>query len=275
MSLRPVATLCLFAGLALVVGCSDASERAAKPAEAPAASGGAKAGEPARAIPSTPTPPPPLGPGELAFDHTNSSVEFVGAKLTGAHLGGFKSFRGTLSLAGGEVAGGKVSVEIDATSVYADSDKLAGHLKAPDFFDVAKFATVSFVSTSVVAAADAGTYTVTGDLNFHGVTKSISFPAVVTAGQGHVIAKAQFGLNRQDFGIRYPGRPDDLIKDEVVIKLAVRASAPPKALVPKAVPPGVAAAAAAGAAIAEKARLAPPPPDPPPAAAEPAGKAAP
>ena len=103
------------------------------------------------------------------------------------------------------------------------------------------------------------------------MTKSISFPAAVTAGSGDVIAKAQFGLNRQDFGVRYPGRPDDLIKDEVIIKLAIRASAPTKALLPKAVPLGVAAAAAAGAEIAEKARLAPPPP----AAVEPAGKAAP
>jgi len=31
-------------------------------------------------------------------------------------------------------------------------------------------------------------------------------------------------LNRKDFAIVYPGMPDDLIKDDVLIKLSVRAS---------------------------------------------------
>ena len=53
----------------------------------------------------------------------------------------------------------------------------------------------------------------------HGVTKSITFPAAIEMAEGEVRASAEFFVKRFDWNIVYPGKPDDLIRDEVVIRL--------------------------------------------------------
>jgi polyisoprenoid-binding protein YceI len=61
-------------------------------------------------------------------------------------------------------------------------------------------------------------------LQLHGVTKSISFPATIKVGGDAVEVDAEFAINHKDFGIVYPGMPDDLIKDDVLLKLRIRAN---------------------------------------------------
>jgi polyisoprenoid-binding protein YceI len=107
-------------------------------------------------------------------------------------------------------------------STWSDNDRLTGHLKSPDFFDVATHPTAVFTLTSV--SGTGAQQTVTGNLDLHGVTKSISFPAQVQVGDDAVTVKAEFAINRKDFNINYPGRPDDLIRDNVVINLDLRAT---------------------------------------------------
>ena len=67
----------------------------------------------------------------------------------------------------------------------------------------------------------------TGNLDLHGVTKSISFPADIQISDNEVAVKAEFAINRKDFNINYPGRPNDLIRDNVVIKLDLKATPGP------------------------------------------------
>jgi len=55
------------------------------------------------------------------------------------------------------------------------------------------------------------------------VTKSISFPATIKVRGDTVDVDAEFAINRKDFGIVYPGMPDDLIRDDVLLKLQLRA----------------------------------------------------
>jgi polyisoprenoid-binding protein YceI len=164
----------------------------------------------------------------FAFDQSSSKVEWTGSKVTGKHDGGFKAFRGEVSLIDSAPEKSRVSVEIDAESLFTDSEKLAGHLKSPDFFDVAKFPKASFSSSTIKAGGEKGaTHTVTGNLTLHGVTKAVSFPATIKTNASGVDVDAEFAINRKDFGLIYPGKPDDLIRDDVVIKLTIRAK--PKA----------------------------------------------
>jgi polyisoprenoid-binding protein YceI len=117
-----------------------------------------------------------------------------------------------------------VSATIDVGSLKADEEKLTGHLKTPDLLDVAKFPQATFTSTAIKAGGDKGaTHTVTGNLQLHGVTKSISFPATIKVGSERVDVDAEFSINRKDFGIVYPGMPDDLIKDDVLVVLQIHA----------------------------------------------------
>lgn len=151
----------------------------------------------------------------------NSKVEFVGSKVTGKHDGGFKSFTGNIDLVNGKPEESQVSIDIEMTSVFTDADGLTKHLQDGDFFDVAKFPKSSFISTKIVpdAAKGAGNYTVTGDLTMRGVTKSITFPAKITVDADKVGVESEFVINRKDFGIVYAGKADDLIRDDVVMKL--------------------------------------------------------
>ena len=112
-------------------------------------------------------------------------------------------------------------------SIWSDSDSLTGHLKGPDFFDVPKFAKTTFVTTEIKPGGDKGaSHTITGNLDLHGVNKSITFPATVTITPEGASLKTEFALNRNDFGIVYPGKADDLIRNEVVLKLDLKATKP-------------------------------------------------
>lgn len=155
------------------------------------------------------------------FDNQDSKLEFVGAKVTRKHPGSFGGFRGTVTIQDGDPSKGKVNVEIDTATLTVDVPKLTNHLKTPDFFDVAKFPSATFTSTSVQSAG--GAYSVTGNLGLHGVSKSITFPAAIKVSGDYVDAQSEFAINRKDFGIVYPGAPDDLIQDDVLIKLSLHA----------------------------------------------------
>lgn len=160
----------------------------------------------------------------LPLTAENSKVEFTGSKVTGKHDGGFKDFTGTIDLVNAKPEESSVSVDIDMNSVFADDEKLTGHLKSADFFDVEKFPKASFKSTKIVpdTAKGAGNYTVTGDFTLHGQTKSITFPAKIAVNDAEVAVEAEFAINRKDFGIVYAGKADDLIRDDVVIRLNLK-----------------------------------------------------
>ncbi|MCW1884850.1 YceI family protein [Luteolibacter flavescens] len=151
-----------------------------------------------------------------------SKVEFTGSKVTGKHDGGFKTFTGHFTVKDGKPVGNDHKVVIDMNSTWSDSDKLTEHLKAPDFFDVEKFPQTTFDVTELTAGEN-GAYTVAGNFTLHGVTKNITFPATVTESGDTVTIKAEFDIKRKDFGIVYPGKAEDLIRDEVVIRLDLTA----------------------------------------------------
>jgi len=171
-----------------------------------------------------PTTAAAAGAEAIALAPDTSSIEWVGAKVTKSHPGGFKAWRGTLQYVDGKPEQSKLDIEIDTSSLYTDEPKLEGHLKSPDFFDVAKFPKATFTSTEIKAGGDKGaTHTVTGNLTLHGVTKSVAFPVTFSQSGQDITATSEFAINRKDFGIVYPGMPDDLIRDQVVIKLKISA----------------------------------------------------
>lgn len=167
----------------------------------------------------------PASAARYAFSNDGSQIAFVGAKITRKHDGSFGAFRGAIDLVDGDPTKSLVKAEIDTASVTVDEPRLTGHLKTSDFFDVGRFPKATFSSTAIVAGGQNGaTHTITGNLDLHGVTKSISFPATIRVAADAVETDAEFAINRKDFEIVYPGKPDDLIKDEVLIKLKIHAT---------------------------------------------------
>lgn len=154
----------------------------------------------------------------------NSKIDFVGSKVTGSENGSFGNFSGQIDYAGAP-ENSRVNITIEMDSVRTDSAGLEKHLKTADFFDVAKFPQATFVSTAIKAGGDNGaTHTVTGNLTMHGATKSISFPATIAVTPDTATVDSSFSINRKDFGINYAGAADNLIRDQVVLTLHIRAN---------------------------------------------------
>ena len=169
------------------------------------------------------TPQAAAGGQKYAITPANSKVEFVGSKVTGSHNGSFEKFNGEIAYVNNDPTKSQVNITIDTTSVKTDDPKLTEHLKTPDFFDVAKFPQATFTSTEIKPGGEKGaTHTITGNLNLHGVTKAITFPATINVTPETATVDANFAINRKDFGINYAGALDNAIRDDVVMKLTIR-----------------------------------------------------
>jgi polyisoprenoid-binding protein YceI len=158
----------------------------------------------------------------LKFNPAASKIEFVGTKKDGSHTGGFKKFTGTIDAPGGDIAKGKVTVEIQTESIVTDTDKLTGHLKSPDFFDVRTFPKATFASTQIRAVAGEGGYThlIAGDLTLHGVTKPVKIPVRAEATATGLNLSGKFTIQRKDFGMTYG---EGMVNNDVAVTLTIQA----------------------------------------------------
>jgi polyisoprenoid-binding protein YceI len=152
-------------------------------------------------------------------DASTSKLSALGAKVTAQHPIIFHTFTGQIGLTDGKVEGIKYTVEMK--DLEADHPKLTAHLLEEDFFDVAKHPTSGFESTKIVEGSktEGATHTVSGNLTIRGNSKAVTFPATIEIKGSDVTAKASFVIDRQDFKITYPGRKDDLIKDNVALTI--------------------------------------------------------
>lgn len=154
----------------------------------------------------------------------NSKIEFVGSKVTGKHNGSFGDFSGQIDYAG-TPENSRVNITIKTDSLTTDTPDLTKHLKTADFFDVAKYPEATFVSTAIKPGGQNGaTHTVTGNLTLHGVTKAVTFPATINVTPDAATVESSFSINRKDFGINYAGAADNLIRDDVVLTLHIKAT---------------------------------------------------
>ena len=167
------------------------------------------------------TSPQTAGAQTYPITPEHCKIEFIGSKVTGSHHGSFQKFSGQIHYTGDPTTS-HVTITMDASSITTDDPKLTEHLKTADFFDVAKFPEVKFESVSIKPGGDKGaSHTVTGNLTMHGVTKSVTFPATIAATADAITVNSDFAVNRKDFGINYAGAADNLIRDEVVLKLTL------------------------------------------------------
>lgn len=155
-----------------------------------------------------------------ATAQTNWNVDASHSKLGFAvtHMmvseteGKFKIYQGKVSStkADADFTDAKIDFSVDVSSINTDDEKRDGHLKSPDFFDAAKYPTITFVSKSMKPAKIKGTYTLIGDLTMHGVTKTVSLTAIGASkivkdpyGMERYAFKVTGAINRIDYGLKY------------------------------------------------------------------------
>ena len=176
------------------------------------------------------------GGGSVDVDTKASKVEWTGKKVAGQHTGTIALNGGNLDVNDDQITGGKFSIDMtsiactDMEGEYAD--KLVGHLSSPDFFDVAKHSTATFVIDRVEnhdkdAAGDNAA--VTGNLTIKGISHAISFPANIQIKGGKVAAVADVRVDRTKYDIKYgsgqffDGLGDNMIDDEFLLHIVLGA----------------------------------------------------
>ncbi len=139
------------------------------------------------------------------------------------YFGLFGDITGTLDIDPANLAAAKVDVTIPIASIATSSAGLTTHLQTPDFFDVAKFATARFVSTSVTA--DGPRAMIKGDLTMLGVTKPVELETRFEgAGANPMNKKATVGfhasttIKRSEWGMT---KYVPMVGDEVKLRISV------------------------------------------------------
>ena len=157
---------------------------------------------------------------------SESTVNWKGYKVTGEHFGTIQLKEGTLSFEGDKLVGG--NIVIDMTSIMVTdmegeyADKLAGHLKADDFFGTDKHPTATLKFTKV--GGHGSHYHVTADLTIKGITSPVNFEMNVADNA----ATTKLKIDRTKYGIKYGSASffDDLkdkaISDEFDIDVAIK-----------------------------------------------------
>lgn len=137
---------------------------------------------------------------------SESSVSWLGEKVTGKHNGSVVLKDGSFTFEDGKLTGGTFTV--DMTSI-TDEDlsgeyktKLEKHLKSDDFFGVEKYPTSTFLITSAVPQGP-GKYKIIGDITIKGKTEEIRFPANLEEKDGKVTGTANITIDRSKFDVRY------------------------------------------------------------------------
>ena len=171
----------------------------------------------------------------FTFDKNHSLIGFRIRHFVSKVEGRFKDFDGTIWIDRQNPSASKVELTIQAASIDTSVEGRDKDLRSENFFDVAKYPTISFKSTKITPrGSDA--YDVTGEFMMHGVTKTITVPVkhggfLKVPTRGGMGEKAgfeiTFPLNRKDYGLTW-NRPLDqggfMLSDDVDINIQVEAN---------------------------------------------------
>lgn len=161
------------------------------------------------------------------LDPLHSAIQFKVKHLMISNVKGvFEKFKGSVVIDDQDITRSKVNVSIETASLNTNMSKRDEHLRSPDFFDVAKFPAMTFVSTKVEKEGP-GRLKVTGNLTIKGVSKpvvlTVDGPTAEikgTQGESRRGASATATVNRHDFGISWSKKLDGgglVVADDVHI----------------------------------------------------------
>ena len=144
------------------------------------------------------------------IDPDHSSAGFKVKHLMVSNVNGnFNKHTGVVEIDDKDITKSTVQVTIDTNSINTNVQKRDEHLRSADFFDVAKYPTMTFVSKKV-ARDGKDKLKVTGDLTLHGVTKEVVLdvegPSVESKDPWGNIRKGATAItkiNRKDFGLAW------------------------------------------------------------------------
>jgi len=177
-----------------------------------------------------PTAIPGYLAGTWTIDPAHSDVSFsVRHMMVSKVRGRFGSFSGTIVTAADPLAS-TVTAGIDATSIDTNQEQRDAHIKSADFFEVEKYPTITFASTSIEPAGD--DYLVRGDLTIKGNTKNVPLKLELNGfgpdpfGGTRAGFTATTEISRKEFGVDIDMPMDGggvVVGDKIAITLEIEA----------------------------------------------------
>ncbi|MBY0480399.1 MAG: YceI family protein [Chitinophagaceae bacterium] len=134
-----------------------------------------------------------------------SRIDWIGSKKGDFHTGFIPLKSGSIAVEAGKITGGKFVIDLANIKVTdaGGGDRLNGHLKSPDFFDVVKFAEASF-EIATVNYTSTNTADITGNLSIKGISVPIKFTANIrSADDKGFFAQAFLSIDRTLLGLKY------------------------------------------------------------------------
>lgn len=165
------------------------------------------------------------------IDKAHSEVTFQVRHLLTRVRGRFSDFTGTIEYDEENPERSLVNVQVQAASIDTNERDRDVHLRSTDFFDVDKFAALTFRSTGI-RPRGANRFDLTGDLTIHGVTRPVTFDVSFLGkakdpwGAERIAFEAETIVNRKDFGLTWNAALETggfLVGDEVKISVSVQA----------------------------------------------------
>jgi polyisoprenoid-binding protein YceI len=181
-------------------------------------------------------------PETWAVDKSHSRASFKVRHLMANFTGEFRDLDGTIHIDRAKPENSSVEFTIQTASISTGNDNRDNHLKSPDFFDAAKYPTITFKSTSIKPKSK-NEFDVTGDFTMHGVTKRITVPVEFLGfGKGPRGGEtAGFSiatvLNRKDYGVEWNRTLDEgglLLGDDVKVSIELEVNKKQPAAAPAA-----------------------------------------
>lgn len=162
----------------------------------------------------------------FAVDKNHSTAMFKVRHMMANVVGQFRDFTADVNIDRADPAKSSVEFTIQATSIDTGNPNRDNHLRSPDFFDVAKFPTITFKSTAVTAKSK-NDFSVTGDLTMHGVTKRVTLPVTFlgfakTAKGEKAGFEIETTINRKDYEVVWNRNLDEgglLLGDDVKVTI--------------------------------------------------------
>lgn len=140
-----------------------------------------------------------------------SRIDWIGSKAADFHTGSFSLKSGSVQIDNGKLTGGSFVIDLANLKVTdASGDRLAGHLKSADFFDVAKFAEATYTINTVNYTSDTNCE-INGTLSLKGASIPVKFNANIrSASEKGFFGQAYFSVDRTTFGVLYKGPSNDV-----------------------------------------------------------------
>lgn len=165
------------------------------------------------------------------IDPSHSEIQFKVKHMMITNVTGqFNSFTATMESSAPDFTDAKISFSADTDSVTTHNEQRDGHLKSDDFFNVAQYPKLSFVSTSFRKISDEQ-YKLTGNLTIRDVTKEVvldvEYGGTQTDPWGQVKAGFELAgkINRKDFNLKWGAVTEAggvVVSDEVKLHLGVQ-----------------------------------------------------